>query len=290
MSKQIDSKKQANFIENSEDLAKELFGYDDETLLRELKEAELELEQMKAQDSELETQIQAETDAGFEALMQKIQAENIKPVTEREYTEKKKEEERKVTKLKPALKVMFVAAAILVVLSGMGSVVSARKEFEYSAAETGEIKNRTIWRNGDYNRDESRLEQAYTQIARSLGIDVLVLGYRPANMEFEGIVIDDEKGHARMMFRYDGKIIYLKETKHPVDKVSDYVVSDRDEIETIYNPVLGYDFLIEENRIDSELIEYSTKMECDGAYYYLSGIINKDEFVKMVSSLVYNLE
>lgn len=283
MSKQIDSKKQANFIENSEDLAKELFGYDDETLLRELKEAELELEQMKAQDSELETQIQAETEAGFEALMQKIQAENIKPVTEREYTEKKKEEERKVTKLKPALKVMFVAAAILVVLSGMGSVVSARKEFEYYQSGEGHVRNKTIWQNGDYKREHGQLEEAYEQIGETLGIDVLILGYKPSEMTFEELLID--KGYARIKFLYKDKIIYLKETKKTVDKVYDYVVSDRKEIETVYNSWLDYEFQIEANDIDDGFIEYSTKFEYNGAYYYFAGVMEKEEFIKIVSLL-----
>lgn len=285
MSKQIDSKKQANFIENSEDLAKELFGYDDETLLRELKEAELELEQMKAQDSELETQIQAETEAGFEALMQKIQAENIKPVTEREYTEKKKEEERKVTKLKPALKVMFVAAAILVVLSGMGSVVSARKEFEYRYMRKGRMKNEAVWQSEDYLRLDGQLQEAYQQIKNELGIKVLVLDYKPKQMIFEELIID--KGHARIKLLYDDRAIYLKEIKDHADNISDYVVSDRNEIGTIYNPWLMCDFIIEENKIGDGLIEYSTKYEGEGAYYYLSGIMEKEEFFKLVKNLNY---
>lgn len=285
MSKQIDSKKQANFIENSEDLAKELFGYDDETLLRELKEAELELEQMKAQDSELETQIQAETEAGFEALMQKIQAENIKPVTEREYTEKKKEEERKVTKLKTALKVMFVAAAILVVLSGMGSVVSARKEFEYYRMQSGKVKNKTIWQNGDAERNIGQLDDAYNKISDALGINVLILGYKPAALKYEEVLIDD--GYARIKFIYKDRIIYLKESKNVNDQIYDNVVSDRTEFETVYNAVLEYEFVIEENKLEDNLIEYSTKYEQSGAYYYLSGIMEKEEFVKMVSTLTF---
>lgn len=286
MSKQSYPKDKTNFIENPEELARELFGYDDETLLRELKEAELELEQMKAQDPELEARIQAETEAGFEALMQKIQAENIKPVTEREYSEKKKEEERKVTKLGPVLKVMFVAAAILVVLSGMGVVVSARKEFEYHKSEEGQVKNKTIWQNGDFNRGESQLEDAYRQISESIGIDVLILGYKPSEMKFEELVIDN--GYARIKFLYKDKAVYLKETKKSVDKVYDYVVSDRKKIDSIYNSWIDYEFEVEENRIKEEdFIEYSTEFERNGAYYYFSGIMEKEDFIKIVSSFSF---
>lgn len=285
MSKQIDPKNQSNFIENPEELGKELFGYDDETLLRELKEAELELEQMKAQDPELEVQIQAETEAGFAALKQRIQDENIKPVTEREYAERQKEEERKVTRLRPVLKGMFVAAAILVVLSGMGGVVSARKEFEYSYIRKGEMKNEVVWQNGDYSKVEGQLIKAYQKIKDELGIKVLVLDYKPEQMVFDEIVID--KGHARVKFLYNGRRIYLKEIKDIADDVSDYMASDRKEVGTVYNPWLMYEFVIEENMIEDSLIEYSTKFEGEGAYYYFSGVMEKEEFFKIVETLNY---
>lgn len=283
MSKQFGPKNKTDFIENPEELAKELFGYDDETLLRELKEAELELEQMKAEDSELETQIQAETEAGFEALMQKIHAENIKPVTEREYSEKKKEEERKVIRLKPVLKVMFVAAAILVVLSGMGSVVSARKEFEYQKVTIGEKKNEIIWRNGEQREEISKLETAYGTIEEEIGINVIALGYMPSEMRFDGLSVD--KGHALIKFLYNNNSIYLKEIKYPVDKVSDDVLSDRIDKQEVYNSWLGLTIAIEENIIDGTFVEYSAGFEHEGAYYYLAGVIDEIEFTKMIESL-----
>lgn len=285
MSKQFDSKYNPNLIMNPEQAAQELFGYDDETLLRELKEAELELEQMKAEDPELAARIAGETEDGFKALMQKIHAENIKPVTEREYSEKKKEDERKVTLLRPVLKVMFVAAAIMVLLNGMGIVVSARKEFEYRYVSGGKMKNETIWRSGDYIKNDGQLMGAYNRIKDELGINVLVLDYKPKELVFNEVIID--KGHARIKFLYEDNIIYLKETKDPMDQITDFVASDRKEAETVYNPWLLRDFVIEENRIDDTITEYSTKLEYDGAYYYLQGIMEKDEFVKIVKSLAF---
>lgn len=285
MSKQFDSKYNPNLIMDPEQAAQELFGYDDETLLRELKEAELELEQMKAEDPELEARIAGETEDGFKALMQKIHAENIKPVTEREYSEKKKEDERKVTPLRPVLKVMFVAAAIMVLLNGMGIVVSARKEFEYRYVSGGKMKNETLWRSGDYSRADGKLMEAYQKISEELGIRVLTLGYRPKQMLFDGVSID--KGRALITFVYEDKFVYLKETRDPADQITDYIVSDRNETETIYNPALSYDFIIEKNQLDDKQIECSTKFEQDGAYYYLEGIMEWEEFVKIVKSLSY---
>lgn len=285
MSKRFDPKNNPNLIENLERAAQELYGYDDETLLRELKEAEMELEQMKAEDPELEAKLARETEAGFEALMQKIHAENIKPVTEREYAEKKKEEERKVTVLRPVLKVMFIAAAIMVVLSGMGIVVSARKEFEYSYIRKGKMKNEVLWQNGDYSRSEGQLMQAYQKISEELGIRVLALGYKPEQMLFHEVTFD--KGRALITFLYEDKLIYLREARNPVDKITDYIASDRKETATVYNPWISCDFTVEENVLDEKNIEYSTKLEQNGAYYYLEGIMERDEFIEMVESFVF---
>lgn len=287
MSKRFDPKKNPNLIENPERAAQELYGYDDETLLRELKEAEMELEQMKAEDPELEAKLARETEAGFEALMQKIHAENIKPVTEREYAEKKKEEERKVTVLRPVLKVMFIAAAIMVVLSGMGIVVSARKEFDYQYVSGGKMKNETLWRSGDYSRLDGQLMKAYQRISEELGIKVLTLGYQPDQMSFTEVIID--KGRARIKFLFKDNVIYLKETRDPADQITDYLASDRKEIktETVYNPWLSYEFVIEENRLDNQNIEYSTKFERDGAYYYFAGMMDREEFIKIVKSFEF---
>lgn len=285
MSKQFDSKYNPNLIMDPEQAAQELFGYDDETLLRELKEAELELEQMKAEDPELEARIAGETEDGFKALMQKIHAENIKPVTEREYSEKKKEDERKVTPLRPVLKVMFVAAAIMVLLNGMGIVVSARKEFEYRYVSGGKMKNETIWRNGDYSKSEGQLMQAYHKVGEELGIDVLVLGYIPDKMLFEEVTIT--KGRALITFSYKNKLIYLRETRNPADQITDYIASDRKEMETVYNRTISQEFIIEKNKLDDEEIEYSTKFERNGVYYYLEGIMEHEEFISIVKFLNY---
>lgn len=285
MSKRFDPKNNPNLIENPERAAQELYGYDDETLLRELKEAEMELEQMKAEDPELEAKLARETEAGFEALMQKIHAENIKPVTECEYAEKKKEEERKVTVLRPVLKVMFIAAAIMVVLSGMGIVVSARKEFEYSYIRKGKMKNEVLWQNGDYSRSEGQLMQAYQKISEELGIRVLALGYKPEQMLFHEVTFD--KGRALITFLYEDKLIYLREARNPVDQITDYIASDRKETATVYNPWISCDFTVEENVLDEKNIEYSTKLEQNGAYYYLEGIMERDEFIEMVESFVF---
>lgn len=80
--KKIKQEVRMNQIEQS---VRALFGLDDETLLRELKKAEMELERMKAENPELEMQIQEETEVGFQELMKHINTKGIKPIYQKEY-------------------------------------------------------------------------------------------------------------------------------------------------------------------------------------------------------------
>lgn len=68
-----------NIIDQPEELAKKLFGYDDETLLAELEAAERELAAEIAANPELETQLERETAEGYKKLMECIASEGIQP-------------------------------------------------------------------------------------------------------------------------------------------------------------------------------------------------------------------
>lgn len=283
MNKEKNTKKTPNFIENADLEARKLFGYDDDALLREFEEAEQELEQMKRQDPNLEQTLKQETDAGLEALMNRIHEAGLKPVTEKAYEEKEKRDNRKVISFKPLLKVMFVAAAVMVVLMGMGIGVSAGKNFEYRKIRVGDVKNKVRWDNDGFSQSPGELEAAYEEIYNKLGIDVLKLNYIPMDMLFEEVLI--EKGHATLVFTYRGRNVYLKETKYVVDKVSDSVVSDRKHKDAIYNFQIEKELIIEENEVEEGFCEYSTSTDIEGAYYYLSGAIEIEEFKKIAAKL-----
>ena len=44
---------------------------------------------------------------------------------------------------------------------------------------------------------------------------------------------------------------------------------------------------IEKNNIKNDTIEYSTKFNLNGCYFYISGIIDEDNFVKIIENLYY---
>lgn len=63
--------------------AKELFGYDEATLLAEMEAAERDWEREQQENPEEATRIMQENDSKFEELMRKIEAEGIRPASEK---------------------------------------------------------------------------------------------------------------------------------------------------------------------------------------------------------------
>lgn len=79
-------------MRNDNDIDKklqELFGYDDESLLAEMKEAERASKAEKDSLPESATSTQREANKGFEQLMAKIREKGIQPISEEEYNERK---------------------------------------------------------------------------------------------------------------------------------------------------------------------------------------------------------
>lgn len=89
-------KRDENFIENT---ARELAGFDNVSIQRELDEASAEWERELAEKSGVR-RAEDELDRGFEALMKRIHDEKIQPVTEEMYEQQQAEDRRRAVRLK----------------------------------------------------------------------------------------------------------------------------------------------------------------------------------------------
>ena len=264
-------------------MAKELLAYDDDTLLREMKMAELEWEQQKADDPELEKQAEKDAEAGFEALLKQIREKNLTPVSEKAYSEKKAEEDRKIVRVKLMKRVLLVAALVGVMVVGTGFTVSAMKEFQYRHASVGKTKNQAMWYNDVYKEKVNGLEDAYREISDELGNATLILGYKPVDVVLEQLTVRD--GRAQMEFSYKNEKLYFKQIKNPKEKVMDTVTSDRMGEHRVFNSKIKKYISIEENEPESGKTEYSAEFELGDTFYYLSGFIEKKEFIKIIENL-----
>ena len=284
MKQEKQDRDQSNSIEQR---AKELFGYDEDSLLAEMDEAERAWEAEKAADPELEAKTRRETDEGFEKLMDHIKAKGIQPVSPEEYEKEERRINRKVVGVsRKRKKVLLLAAAVCVLGIGMTMVVSARRQYRYNLYPVEAEQNVLIKQKALLKMDADELQDAYAEIEDTLGIRALRFGHVYTGMKFKQGIVD--KKHIIIELEYGGMSIYLKEAINPeIDETVQVKASDRKVCEQVYNEWLRKNMVIEQNDLKSGQTEYSTYFNEDNAYYSLSGILEKAEFIELVKGLSF---
>lgn len=270
-----------------EEKAREMLGYDDESLEAEMEEAERAWEAEKAANPEVAAKVQLEADEGFDKLMAKIKERGIEPISEDEYKNTERKNVRKVKKLsRKGKKALILAAVVCVMALGMTMVVSARREFKYRIYPLQGKQNTVIRRNDALIIRAEKPEEAYIEIENTLEMKVLMFGHIPKAMIFKQVVIHGD--HAVMEWELEGKSIYFKESKVPIQSgFTGAVVSDRKVCDEVYNSWLDKTITIEENILEGGLVEYSADINMDECYYYISGMVSQTEFMELVNGICY---
>jgi len=244
-------------------LIKEAFEVTDDQLAEVMDRAKEEAEQQ----GEL---LAAPPKGGFEDVMRRV-AES----------EKEETPKQKVFRVKKVIRPLLVAAVLGTIVLGTGIGASGQREFEF-------VK----WIKGEYSRGYDNVDSmnisgdteiAYRRIRDEIGIRPIMLEYIPAEMVFEELIIED--GRATMMFSYKGNRIYFQQTLKSFD-ISINTISDK----TIYKEIEHYRFdtiFVYQNKLVGENPEYGAQFTLDNAYYHIEGIIEEDEFIKIVERLAY---
>ncbi len=270
-------------VRRIEQWLQEAMGMDDASLLKEAAEAERQWELEKELHPEEAEQIEKNADLNLELLMARLDAEGIKPLTEKEYEQNRKREEKRGRKRKRVKRLIVAAAAGMLVVGTMNSV--AKSGYRYIANIKPDEGSAILRYNSNISFIDDELDLTYRLILEKLEIPILKLDYVPSGMIF--IKGDIDNGHAVLRFDYAGKSIYLKEDKLVEKRAMSVIESDRSTELKIYNDWIEKEIYIEENKLEDGEIEYSANIEGEDACYYFSGVMEKEEFVKVVESLNY---
>lgn len=254
-------------------LLKESFRMDDKSLLERFQRAQTEID---------DSQIPSEPEDGFERLLDKIEEKGIEP----QYIRDRETESRsgKRRRLKPMLKVALVAAVVVGVMMATTLTVGAKKYFTYRKTVKPSIRNAVVLNNDKNKEDYGRLEEAYTEIEQTLGIAAIRLEYMPQNLIYTNTVITGDT--ATMLFKCGDNYFNVVQQIRSVENSSG-ITSDRNNSNgnTVYNNWLNKTIEIQTSSVDNQKIEYSAEVIFEDSYYYLSGVIDKDDFVNIVKNL-----
>lgn len=264
--------------EDAERLLQEAFGVSEDQLLK-----DFILAQTEVKDSE----IPPESEDGFERLMAKLEAEvGTSPESEKESSSeniiKLHEEARKPRRLKSIVKVSVAAAAIAVMVVAMGISAGTKREYRYVVRERDSVRSDIVLNNVDTIQIEDELEKAYTEIAEKTKIQAIRFAYIPEKMHY--IKTDITSTRVVMYFEYGKyKVKIIQQFRDNGNSTN--IISDRKKAMKVHNDLLNEDINIQQAKIDSGEMEYSSIVIKGAAYYQISGIMPQKEFKKIVENM-----
>lgn len=287
---------------------KKVYGFSDEQLLKEVESAEKSVNDLDfsgAEDRIYKRMMErrAEREKRAEIVKNAASGEPIVPIdlvapegaadSSESITPVKPDEENTSKENSPAKKAVrfrkktfFLVAAVAAVLAMMlGSTAIGEKNFFLRPVGDNIIYNVAV--DNDKNKlDLSKLEVAYNKIEDELDIKVLKLGYIPEKLIFEDIVITN--GKAIIIFDYNGNKIHLVQ-EYKSKETSIDTETDRKEAwpDTIFNDWLGQEITVYQQGLGEGQVEYCIEIYNQEAQYRLMGIIERDEFKKIVEYLKF---
>ncbi len=270
-------------VSRAEYLLQKMMGMDDASLLKEAAEAERQWEMEKKLHPEEADQIMKNAETDLELLMARLDAEGKKPVTRKQFERNRRRDRREGREYKKYKRLILAVVVGVLVVGSMSSV--AKSGYRYTTNPKQGKGSALLRYNSNIESVNDELDVAYDYISKSLDIPVLKMDYIPKEMIF--IEAEVEKGHAVIRFDYLGKSVYLKEDRFSEKRAISILESDRKAEIRTYNDWIEKEIFIEENKLKNGDIEYSTSIEDQDAFYYISGVMKRGEFIKIVENLSY---
>ena len=221
--------------------------------------------------------------------MEKRLAEQIQAY-EKTQSQKKKKVHRHSP---PFRRRVMVAAAVLMIaavatsVTAVGSKSYLKEIIEKFTGETGQASVINV-EDMDTQASESADEtQVYREIEKELGIQSVRMEYKPKNMMLQRHIIDKIQKKAQVFYEYRGEVI----------SYSIYMNSEDSSLGQKESDEIVDEFIVENNKKEIKVIEtyvegykshrFSAEFEDYGIYYQLRGIMEKEEFEKILKNLKF---
>lgn len=257
----------------------EAFGYTDEQLLEQLAHAN-------------ETLKDVTFDGAEDRIMKKIMAR--KAEMEKETSVPETEPERKISLVKEenrkekkivrfGKKKVLATVALVAVIAGMlGGTAVGKRNYFFRKSEN----NSEILLDNDRNKlNNSQWEEMYNSIKDQQDMPILMLGYCPENMNFEGY--DTYKDGIDIRFSYKNKVIYFIQRKKEISS-STGTKSDRETRKSVVNKWINKTIEYSVNNLENGLQECGAIIVINNYYYYIQGCIPEDEFKEILEYLYFS--
>lgn len=307
-------------IEKEEQLKKKLEQTIEEKMAADSKTVEGESAVVKAEEGNTVTEQEPEAapalseeelNAMYERFQQRLQKEGLadadgKPTEKtleirRQIVEKKVEREKQAERQKKIAKrakttkhwVRTAKAAGVVLVVGAcvfgASMTSEANRIRLVETISG-VRNSgdVTWTDNGENRDgsETNFEQAKTEIVEKIHIEVPEFYYVPDGMKYSQFMIFEETEMAVIQYQYGEHSIYFHLAANEKDlSQGNWKDKEKVQVETLDDVIEIEMGTLAENGEEN----YYALWKYKDAYYQLSGQIEKEELVKIINEMQYNV-
>ena len=245
---------------------REMFGFTDEMLLAEFEAAEKDTTELP---------IPAPPEDEFETIWSRIQEE----------ADRTSEKEPKIIRIRFNWKRIAAIGLIACMMAGAGCFVAlGRKSYFYRGKILGGDANDKVLVNDGYIGEINGEEEAYKIIEEELGIEPLKLRYVPSGMRF--LDFDIHGGYAKLRFQYEDQIVNFVQSKYE-NEASLKSETDKKNGFVATNKWLNSKLTVTQESLTDGSTSYSTSLILGGAYYSIWGVMDKSEYLEMITRLSF---
>lgn len=186
-------------------------------------------------------------------------------------------------------KVLFMLAAVLVVVLGMGLTSVGRKNIIVDVFQkTFGSGDKTYVDTGDIvSVGEMTEDEAYAEIEKTFGMKVARITDKPESTKFLEMQLDQELQEATLYYSLDNTIFSYRIMTRYTESSSGINISDILLREYVLS-IPETDVMISEYQIqETGKLEYTAKFIYKNTQYFLQGVMKQEEFEKIIKNLIF---
>ena len=192
---------------------------------------------------------------------------------------------------KRGLRLWIALAAVLVLVMGLGVTSMGSKSywkilFERIVGKAPVQMTNVEDMDSKETEEKSELD-AYKEIEDTLKISIVRVGYKPQDLKFDNWIIEEDIQQAHLFYKYKGEIIcywvYMNNTDSSRgettedEKISEYIITVGDK------EIQMEEYKVPNSDLNRQVAEFLYK----GVHYNLKGVMEKEEFQKIVKNLYF---
>ena len=255
--------------------------------MKELKKLSLK-EEVDREAQDIEKEVESRDDLDDIKVSEDMETSLFNKIQEYEYDKRVK---KAVHRSKKKRRLFLALAAVLILVCG--SVITGTGSKSYWKVLMEQIAGRERVSHIDVEKMESEETddwneiQVFNDIRKETGIFPVRFGYMPKKLLFTGYELDKEQNLAVIFYNYNDQIMQYLMYMNNTD--SSYGQTEIDQLVSEYQIVVNNNVIDikEYTVVNQENNRYVAEFEYMDAQYQLTGLMEKEEFDKIIENLIF---